>query len=125
MPDDASLRALPPLPSLDLPGLPPILDSELEQRVFSHAGYHIKHRKATSLDLDGNLDDNEKFEHVGDALLGPLSLAAVARPVYVAASPAELNRVLTTTGSVVTILLQAMFPNLRPGPATVNSHPSL
>ncbi len=64
--------ALPPLPKFDLPEIPPITDSELERQVFTHSSFYARPRKATSLDLDDGekIMDNEKLEHVGDALLG-------------------------------------------------------
>lgn len=62
---------LPPLPKLDLPELPTITDPELSRQVFTHSSYYARPRKATSLDLEQEkLLDNEKLEHVGDALLG-------------------------------------------------------
>lgn len=62
---------LPPLPQLDLPPLPPISDEALERRVFTHSSYVKKQKRGTDfLDLDEELEDNEKLEFVGDGLLG-------------------------------------------------------
>lgn len=63
---------LPPIPNLTLPPLPDITNPELERQVFTHSSYHALPRNATAFDVnDGDVIlDNEKLEHIGDALLG-------------------------------------------------------
>ena len=78
LPDEsASLSSLilPLLPSFTIPDLPKITDPELERQVFTHSSYYARPRKPTSLDLDDEdpILDNEKLEHVGDALLGMMT----------------------------------------------------
>ncbi|WVF65728.1 hypothetical protein IAT40_000460 [Kwoniella sp. CBS 6097] len=88
---------LPPLPNLNsleepLPPLPPIEDKMIETRVFTHSSYIAKKRTTGTLLFDAEEEgrDNEKYEHLGDSLLGV----------------------------TVTLLLQDMYPTLSVGTAT-------
>jgi dsRNA-specific ribonuclease len=66
--------ALPSIPiSIAFPPLPTIQDHALERQVFTHTSYHQMKRNPTSFDVDSTQrtgQDNEKLEHIGDALLG-------------------------------------------------------
>lgn len=86
---------LPDLPHLPLPPLPSIADSELSVLALTHKSNHQSPRRATDFDLSQgkNIVDYEKLEHVGDAILG----------------------------SIVTVLLHDLFPQLQPGPASVST----
>ncbi|RSH90998.1 hypothetical protein EHS25_010174 [Saitozyma podzolica] len=87
-----STYALPPLPpTLPLPPLPPITDPYLRRLAFTHASIHNLPRRSHDLGTNEVVEDYEKMEHVGDALLG----------------------------SVVTVLLHDLYPGLREGPATM------
>ncbi|GFZ45058.1 hypothetical protein JCM24511_02784 [Saitozyma sp. JCM 24511] len=87
-----STYALPPLPpTLPLPQLPPITDPYLRRLAFTHASIHSLPRRSHDLGTNEVVEDYEKMEHVGDALLG----------------------------SVVTVLLHDLYPGLREGPATM------
>ncbi|WVQ93374.1 hypothetical protein IAU59_000443 [Kwoniella sp. CBS 9459] len=85
---------LPPIPHFDepLPPLPAIEDKTIETRVFTHSSYVGKKRTTGTLLFDAEEEgrDNEKYEHLGDSLLGV----------------------------TVTLLLQDMYPTLSPGTAT-------
>ncbi|OCF31328.1 hypothetical protein I316_06932 [Kwoniella heveanensis BCC8398] len=75
-----------------LPPLPPIEDESIETRVFTHASY-IGKKRTTGTSLFDNEEegrDNDKYEHLGDSLLG----------------------------ASVTLLLQDMYPTLSVGMAT-------
>lgn len=66
---------LPPIPDgFPLPHLPLLQNAELERLVFTHSS-HVSQPKPTSLlctqlEVFGQPLDNEKLEHLGDALLG-------------------------------------------------------
>lgn len=60
---------LPPLPDLGVPPLPEIRDKELERQAYTHSSHVKKSRNATSLEVLERIEDNEKLEHVGDAIL--------------------------------------------------------
>ncbi|RXK37149.1 hypothetical protein M231_05601 [Tremella mesenterica] len=91
-PASLALLKLPPLPTLPFPPLPKIQDVKLETLVFTHSGIAGKKKNSMSLEMDEDaMEDNQKLEHVGDALLG----------------------------TVITCLLHELFPKLRQGPATV------
>lgn len=64
---------LPPLPDLGVPPLPLIEDVELERQVFTHSSWVQKARKATSMETEERIEDNEKLEHVGDSLISGYS----------------------------------------------------
>ncbi|KLT44472.1 ribonuclease III [Cutaneotrichosporon oleaginosum] len=84
--------ALPALPQFDVPSLPPIADKALRLSATTHSSYHQTPRNAQSLDLDYQLpEDYEKLEHIGDSVLGTL----------------------------VTLLLQDLYPNLPAGSTTM------
>jgi dsRNA-specific ribonuclease len=65
---------LPNIPIFNpFPRLPMIEDHALETQVFTHTSYHQIKRRTTSFNIDSNAPtapDNEKLEHVGDAVLG-------------------------------------------------------
>ncbi|EIW67697.1 hypothetical protein TREMEDRAFT_64292 [Tremella mesenterica DSM 1558] len=84
----------PPLPNdIPLPPLPPITDPGLLKLALTHSSAHQLPHRPSEIVLDESraVDDYEKLEHVGDALLG----------------------------AVVNIMLHDMFPSLKPGPATM------
>ncbi|WOO83567.1 Ribonuclease 3 [Vanrija pseudolonga] len=59
------------LPPMPLPPLPPILDAELEARVFTHSSWIDGTRGArASFEEEQDAAHYEKLEHVGDAVLG-------------------------------------------------------
>jgi len=70
-----AICTIPPLPdTIEFPPLPVIHYKRIEAQVFTHSSFYSSQpRKTTSLiqapDQDLNMD-NEKLEHVGDALLG-------------------------------------------------------
>ncbi|KAJ7118544.1 ribonuclease III domain-containing protein [Mycena crocata] len=72
------------------PALPQIQNEEIRQRVFTHRSYYGRPTHVFEDSLDDPSPDNEKFEHLGDSVLG----------------------------LVVTTLMQEMYPGLRVGPST-------
>ena len=64
-----------PIPPFELPPLPVIQNPKYANLVFTHSSMIPHLRNASSFDLvDGDADlDNEKLEHIGDALIGQLS----------------------------------------------------
>ncbi|AAW44331.1 hypothetical protein CNBF1090 [Cryptococcus deneoformans B-3501A] len=78
------------LPDFPLPPLPDIYDRELLRQVFTHTSYVGARKQSALFDKEAFHHDNEKLEHVGDALLG----------------------------CIVTCLLHDLYPNLNPGNAT-------
>ncbi|KAH7887466.1 ribonuclease III [Phlebopus sp. FC_14] len=72
------------------PALPPINDEHIETRVFTHRSYFARPNHVFEDDLDDPSPDNEKYEHLGDTVLG----------------------------LVVTNLLLEVYPNLHVGPST-------
>ncbi|WVO22761.1 uncharacterized protein IAS62_004097 [Cryptococcus decagattii] len=78
------------LPDFPLPPLPDIYDRELLRQVFTHTSYVGAKKQSALFDKEAFHHDNEKLEHVGDALLG----------------------------CIVTCLLHDLYPNLNPGNAT-------
>lgn len=85
--------ALPQIPVFPLPPLPPITDPILSRTALTHPSQHQGHRRPFDLEGTDRPEDYEKLEHVGDALLG----------------------------SVVTLLLHDLYPDLDPGAATVSA----
>ncbi|KAJ7368853.1 ribonuclease III domain-containing protein [Mycena albidolilacea] len=73
-----------------LPPLPVIQGEDIRQRVFTHRSYYARSAHAFEDRADDPSPDNEKFEHLGDSVLG----------------------------LVVTSLVAEMYPGLRVGPAT-------
>jgi dsRNA-specific ribonuclease len=70
---------IPPIPeTIALPELPVIGDRQIESQVFTHSSFYSSQRKRTTTltpPADQALNmDNEKMEHVGDALLGKFGL---------------------------------------------------
>ncbi|EJT49011.1 hypothetical protein A1Q1_01922 [Trichosporon asahii var. asahii CBS 2479] len=78
------------IPAFPLPPLPPITDPVLSRTALTHPSLHQNHRRPFDLEGADRPEDYEKLEHVGDALLG----------------------------SVVTLLLHDLHPDLDPGAAT-------
>lgn len=58
------------LPDFPLPPLPDIYDRELLRQVFTHTSYVGARKQSALFDKEAFHHDNEKLEHVGDALLG-------------------------------------------------------
>lgn len=58
------------LPDFPLPPLPDIYDRELLRQVFTHSSYVGARKQSALFDKEAFHHDNEKLEHVGDALLG-------------------------------------------------------
>ncbi|WVQ81656.1 hypothetical protein IAT38_003781 [Cryptococcus sp. DSM 104549] len=79
------------IPEFPFPPLPEIADRDLHKQVFTHTSLYARPKRNALLEEEEFHWDNEKLEHVGDALLG----------------------------SVVTGLLHDMYPNLNPGNATI------
>ena len=63
---------LPPLPLVSIPPLPRINNPDIERLVLTHSSHHglPKAREEINLAEDAAVEDYEKLEHVGDALLG-------------------------------------------------------
>ncbi|KAJ7637200.1 ribonuclease III domain-containing protein [Mycena rosella] len=72
------------------PPLPQILQDDIRVRVFTHRSYYARPTNVFEDRSDDPSPDNEKFEHLGDVVLGLL----------------------------VTSLVLEMYPGLRVGPAT-------
>ncbi|KAJ7462111.1 ribonuclease III domain-containing protein [Mycena latifolia] len=72
------------------PPLPKIADEDIRLRVFTHRSYFARPTNVFEDRSDDPSPDNEKFEHLGDTVLG----------------------------LVVTSLILQMYPGLRVGPAT-------
>ncbi|WVO18272.1 hypothetical protein L204_105983 [Cryptococcus depauperatus] len=92
-PSDLASRIVIPdeLPNIHLPPLPEIRDVDLRKQVFTHSSYLAVPKQHALFEREDIHLDNEKLEHVGDALLG----------------------------CIVTCLLHNMYPTLNPGNATV------
>ncbi|KAH0840165.1 ribonuclease III [Lanmaoa asiatica] len=76
-----------------LPPLPPIHDNYIRTKVFTHRSFYARPNHVFEDHPDDPSPDNEKFEHLGDTVLG----------------------------LIVTGLLLNMYPGLRVGPATVRA----
>ncbi|KIJ20464.1 hypothetical protein PAXINDRAFT_67871 [Paxillus involutus ATCC 200175] len=72
------------------PPLPPIYDEEIRTQMITHRSFYARPNHVFEDHPDDPSPDNEKFEHLGDSVLG----------------------------LVVTGLLIEMYPNLRVGPST-------
>ncbi|KAI0032950.1 ribonuclease III domain-containing protein [Vararia minispora EC-137] len=77
-------------PTAELPELPPILNPEIHNRVFTHRSLFARPTHVFEDLPNDPAPDNEMLEHLGDQVLG----------------------------LVVTDLIQEMHPNLRVGPST-------
>ncbi|KAI9574428.1 ribonuclease III [Boletus coccyginus] len=73
-----------------LPPLPPIHDDDVRTKIFTHRSFYARPLHVFEDCPDDPSPDNEKYEHLGDIVLG----------------------------LVVTNLLMDMYPNLRVGPST-------
>lgn len=110
MPPDTNYMnwEIPRLPKPEIPLLPPITDNAIRTMVFTHTSAHAIPKAGL---IEEEMPDNEKLEHQGDALLGKSTLQQRAQ-----------HGADEITGSIIVNLLQDEWPNLFPGPATVNSN---
>lgn len=109
------------LPDFPLPPLPDIYDRELLRQVFTHTSYVGARKQSALFDKEAFHHDNEKLEHVGDALLGECdSIGWPLKEGEVELKSELLDLYLTpSVGCIVTCLLHDLYPNLNPGNATV------
>ncbi|WWD05018.1 hypothetical protein V865_003089 [Kwoniella europaea PYCC6329] len=107
---------LPSLPKLDLPPLPPIIDSKLRNMVFTHASLsNVPRSYSTSVFLEegqGSLD-YEKLEHIGDSLLEAIAvtLAHELYPNFRQGSASIMRDKLVSNATLAQISCQYGLPN--------------